>query len=67
MGSGSLHKSAAQGQVDVVHFHDETPPVAQRLVFVGEELLPAGNRAPFVDEHVPALLASAGPFFGGSV
>src|SRR6056297_609143 len=50
------HDSESGGKFDVVEFHDDAPPEAERLLFVGEELLPSGHHPPFAHQDPPGLL-----------
>jgi hypothetical protein len=53
--------------VDAVRLHHDTPPEAERVVFVGDEVEPAGDAPPFAQEDGPGGLRGGGEFRGAGV
>ena len=56
-----------QGKVDGARFHDEAPPEAQGVGFLGDESDAIGDGAPFADENEPGVHGCIGSVLvGGS-
>ena len=48
--------------MDALGFHHDAPPEAERVIFVGDEVEPAGDTPPFALEDGPGGLRGGGEF-----